>query len=75
MEERIYKRMYLRLFNAVTDAVAILEKAGECEARERLILGQRETERMFIEDENTGVDSNRPKKTLTADQFSDKILR
>ena len=53
MEERIYKRMYLRLFNAVTDAVAILEKAGEREARERLILGQRETERMFIEDEST----------------------
>lgn len=53
MEEQIYKRMYLRLFNAVTDAVAILEKADERKARERLILGQQEAERMFIEDEST----------------------
>ena len=53
MEEQIYKRMYLRLFNAVTDAVAILEKADERKARERLILGQQEAEQMYIEDEST----------------------
>ncbi len=49
MEEDVYRKMYLRLFNRVTDAIAVLEQAGEREASTILILAQRESEQMFID--------------------------
>ena len=51
VEDGIYRRMYARLFNRVTDAIIILEREGEQAAKMALILAQRETERMFMDEE------------------------
>ena len=47
----IYKQMYLRLFNRVTDAVEFLKGNCPAEAEKILILAQQECEEMFMESE------------------------
>ena len=43
-----YPRMYLHLFNAITDALKMIDK--NCAAAEKLRLAQQECEEMFISD-------------------------
>ena len=43
-----YKKMYLHLFNAATDAIRLLDKGDGNAAKEHLILAQQEAEEMFI---------------------------
>lgn len=43
-----YKKMYLHLFNAATDAIRLLDNGDGAAAKERLILAQQETEEMYI---------------------------
>ena len=58
MEETIYRKMYSRLFNRVTDAIAVLETEGETEAKQRLIQAQLETEELNLSsEEEKGIDS------------------
>ena len=44
-----YKRMYLLLFNAITDALSMVERGKLAAAIETLRRAQRETEEMYIE--------------------------
>lgn len=48
--EKMYKQMYLRLFNAITDAIDALITGHTGAAVSGLIQAQRETERMYLED-------------------------
>ena len=58
MEETIYRKMYSRLFNRVTDVIAVLETEGETEAKQRLIQAQLETEELYLSsEEEKGIDS------------------
>ena len=45
----IYKKMYLRLFNQVTDAIEYLKKGCAAEAERILIQAQQNTENIYIE--------------------------
>lgn len=49
---QIYKAMYLRLFNAVTDAIEALRVGQPFQARDLLIAAQQETEEMFLSAED-----------------------
>ena len=49
----VYKKMYLRLFAQVTDAIEELEAGSAAEAFERLKQAQRETEEMYINEESS----------------------
>ena len=54
MEDReLYKAMYFRLFNAVSDGLAALEKGWIEAARSLLIQGQQACEEMYISAEET----------------------
>ena len=44
-----YQKLYLHLFNAVTDALRELEKGKSAEAAARLIRAQQECEEIYIE--------------------------
>ena len=46
--EELYKKMYLHLFNAITDALRALEEGRALDARRRLMDAQCETEEMYI---------------------------
>jgi len=46
--ENIYKIMYLRLFNAVTDAVAALEQYEVIHSLRSLKIAQQDCEEIFI---------------------------
>ena len=46
----MYKQMYLRLFNAITDAIDALISGHTGAAVSGLIQAQRETEKMYLED-------------------------
>lgn len=46
----MYKQMYLRLFNAITDAISALITGHTGAAVSGLIQAQRETEKMYLED-------------------------
>ena len=48
-----YRKMYLCLFNAITDALRELEKENLLSARSILQFAQQQTEEMFISAENT----------------------
>ncbi len=43
-----YQAMYLRLFNAVTDAIESIEQQNYGTAKQQLILAQQETEELYI---------------------------
>ena len=47
-EDKLYQRMYLSLFNAVTDALLDLSRGNVEEARRRLIQAQQNTEEQYI---------------------------
>ena len=49
----MYKKMYTTLFNAVTDALELLEDRQFEAAHLKLIAAQRETEELYISSENT----------------------
>ena len=57
MLNEIYRNMYVCLFNRVSDAISVLEQAGENEAKLILVRGQQETEEMYLAagDEKTGL--------------------
>ena len=44
----IYKKMYLRLFNRVTDAIELIKEGKGAQAEELLIAAQQETEEIYI---------------------------
>ena len=46
-----YKKMYLTLFNAITDALEEMEKQNIGLAREQLIAAQQEAEDIYIDAE------------------------
>lgn len=48
----VYKKMYLRLFNQVTDAIELLKQNRRVEAVNTLIDAQLECEDLFIEAED-----------------------
>lgn len=50
----MYKQMYLRLFNAVTDALHALITGRTDAAASCLIHAQQETEKMYLEDKPRG---------------------
>ena len=43
-----FKKMYLTLFNAITDALAFLNRGDVLAAKQILITAQQETEEMYI---------------------------
>ena len=47
----IYKEMYLKLFNAVTDSIKEIEKHNYMRAKFLLEVAQAECEEIYIEDE------------------------
>ena len=49
----MYREMYLRLFNAVTDALAAMEAQNFGRARAMLIAAQQRCEEMYLEEEET----------------------
>ena len=52
-ERDLYKKMYYSLFSAAADAVDLLEKGRNQEARNRLIQAQRDTEEMYMSGNNS----------------------
>lgn len=53
----MYKKMYFRLFNAITDALGALEKGNIWDAKRLLMEAQCATEEMYIsaeDDEESG---------------------
>lgn len=49
MQENIYRRMYLHLFNQVTEAVCALEAGQRQRALRLLIEAQVDTEELYLE--------------------------
>ena len=52
----IYKKMYLKLFNSVTDAINALRRADSAEAKRLLTAAQRECEELFMNAGDTQPD-------------------
>ena len=46
---QIYKEMYYHLFNAMTDALALMEQQNYGMAVQRLMQAQQETEELYLE--------------------------
>lgn len=44
----MYKKMYLRLFNVITDVLGLLEKGNVWEAKTRLIQAQQDAEEIYV---------------------------
>lgn len=47
----MYKQLYFKLFNALTDAIRALEQKDTARAWEILMMAQRETEELYISDD------------------------
>ena len=47
-----YQKMYSTLFNAITDALAQIEKQNYCDAKSTLIAAQQKAEEMYITAQN-----------------------
>ena len=47
----MFKRMYLRLFNRITDAIEALEHGDVAQAKAILIRAQQDAEQQYIESE------------------------
>lgn len=47
-----YKKLYLELFNGVTDAIALLDQGEVAPARKRLVDAQREAEERYIAEDD-----------------------
>lgn len=52
MDKELYKKMYLTLFNAITDAIRAMEAEEYERAKRILIKAQQNTETLFIEGES-----------------------
>ena len=48
--DTMYRKMYIRLFNAATDAIAHIEEQNFGIARELLMEAQRECEEIYMEE-------------------------
>ncbi len=48
MEQTSYKKMYLTLFNVLTDVIGCLEQGKNEEAKTLLVTAQQEAEEIFI---------------------------
>ena len=46
----VYKRMYLHLFNRVTDALSLLNEGQICQAKQLLVEAQQNCENIYIEE-------------------------
>lgn len=55
----MYKTMYYHLFNAVTDAIELLEDGQTQQAIARLEAGQQQTEDLYIQGQEI-IDAHRP---------------
>ena len=53
-ENRMYKKMYFHLFNAITDVLEALERGNVWDAKRLLMESQCATEEMYISAENDG---------------------
>lgn len=53
-ENAMYKEMYLHLFNAITDALGVLEKGNVWDAKRLLRAAQYAAEEMYISAESGG---------------------
>ena len=51
INEGLYKKLYLKLFNAVTDAIALVDEGRPMTAKDVLILAQQDCEELFISQE------------------------
>ena len=51
IEEGLYKKLYLKLFNAVTDALVLIDEGRPLPAREKLVDAQQDCEELFISQE------------------------
>lgn len=49
----MFKRMYLLLFNRITDAIEAIERGDAAQARSILISAQQDTEALYIEGEKS----------------------
>jgi len=47
-----YKKLYYKLFNAVTDALEALEQLNVGQAKELLLRAQQETEELYLSEED-----------------------
>ena len=47
----MYRKMYYHLFNAVTDALAALEKQNIGQARELLVEAQQQCEEIYLDED------------------------
>ena len=74
MEEEIYKKMYLHLFNEVSDVIDEINTSPLC-AQLRLMLAQMSCEKMFIEaGEDKDQSSGPPNNDAEAEQMRLKCL-
>ena len=55
----MYQKMYITLFNAVTDALELMEDHDFEAAHMKLIAAQRETEQTYISGEDKGLPERR----------------
>ena len=46
----MYRKMYYRLFNAISDALEEMEQQNYGQAKERLIAAQQECEEMYLQE-------------------------
>ena len=51
INEGLYKKLYLKLFNAVTDAIALVDEGRPMTAKDVLIMAQHDCEELFISQE------------------------
>lgn len=51
INEGLYKKFYLKLFNAVTEAIALVDEGRPMTAKDVLILAQQDCEELFISQE------------------------
>jgi len=49
--EKLYKRLYMLLYNRINDAIMALERGDAAQARAILICAQQDAEELFIEGE------------------------
>ena len=54
----MYKKMYLHLFNVITDVLGLLEKGNVWDAKARLIQAQQDTEEIYLSWNGDEVDKD-----------------
>lgn len=57
---QIYKKAYLKLFNAITDALEAIENGDSYKAIELLIRAQQDAEEIIISDQERASSKNAP---------------